>query len=290
MKTKILITGSEGQLGQTINELYSNDQNYDIKFLSKADLDITNKESIKAIFKKNSFDYCINCAAYTNVEQAEEHTDLAFSINAEGLKYLAEACKTNNVILIHISTDYVFDGKKQTPYLEEDIPNPINVYGKSKLAGETYIQKIQPKYFIIRTSWLYSKYGHNFLKSIINKIHNNELLKITTSQKGTPTSCRDLCKFIFELIKTRMSSFGIYHFSTKEETTWYGFALQICSHFQNYDCKNILPVEVFKSKAVRPDYSVLDNNKAITIVKEQKNWRESVDETVLSLISKSIQK
>jgi len=290
MKTKILVTGSEGQLGQTINELYSNDPEYDIKFVTKVELDITDNVAIQAIFKKHKFDYCINCAAYTNVEQAEEQIDLAFSINAEGVRNLAEACRKNNVILIHISTDYVFDGKKQTPYIEEDIPNPINVYGKSKLAGEACIQEIEPKYFIIRTSWLYSKYGHNFLKSIINKIQNNELLKITTCQRGTPTSCKDISEFIFNLIKSRNSNFGIYHFSAKGETTWFGFALQICSHFKNYNCKTISPVEVFKSKATRPNYSVLDNCKALKITKDQKNWRESVDETALSLISKSSQK
>ena len=284
MKTKVLVTGSEGQLGQTLNELYSNDQNYDIKFVSKADLDITNKESIEGIFNKHSFDYCINCAAYTNVELAEEHTDLAFSINAEGVKYLAEVCKANKATLIHISTDYVFDGKKQTPYTEVDKSNPINVYGRSKLAGEKCIQEIKANFFIIRTSWLYSKYGHNFLKSIINKIQNNETLRIITSQRGTPTSCTDLSEFIFKLIKTRNSNFGTYHFSAKGETTWYGFALQICSHFKAYNCKNILPVEVFKTKATRPNYSVLDNKKALKILGEQKSWKESVDETVLSLI------
>lgn len=290
MKTKILVTGSDGQLGQTFNELYSNNPLYDIKFVTKADLDITKKDTIEAVFNKYKFDYCINCAAYTNVEQAEEQIDLAFSINAEGVKNLAKACKKSDVVLIHISTDYVFDGKKQTPYIEEDIPNPINAYGKSKLTGETYIQEIGPKYFIIRTSWLYSKYRHNFLKSIINKIQNKELLKITTSQRGTPTSCKDLSEFIFNLIKSRNSNFGIYHFSPKGETTWHGFALQICSHFKNYNCKTILPVEVFKSKAIRPNYSVLDNCKASEIVSQQKYWTESVDETVLSLISKSSQK
>jgi len=286
MKTKILVTGSEGQLGQTIKELYSKDSGFIIKFVSKADLDITNKESIEAIFNKYSFDYCINCAAYTNVEQAEEQIDLAFSINAEGVKYLAEACKAHKVTLIHISTDYVFNGKKQIPYTEEDKTNPINAYGKTKLAGEKYIQEIQPNYFIIRTSWLYSIYGHNFLKSIINKIQNNDTLRIITSQKGTPTSCTDLSEFIFKLIKTRNSNFGTYHFSAKGETTWYGFALQICSHFKDYNCKNILPIEIFKSKATRPNYSVLDNNKALTILEDQKSWKESVDETVFSLIQK----
>ena len=281
MRTIVLVIGEDGQLGKTIKELYSENPVFDIVFTSKQTLDITKKLDIEAFFKKNKFQYCINCAAFTSVEASESNQDEAFKVNAEAVRNLAEACKTNHVTLIHISTDYVFDGEKQTPYTEEDKPNPINVYGKSKLAGEKYIQEIGPNYFIIRTSWLYSKYGHNFLKSIINKIQKEEQLTITTSQKGTPTSCADLSEFIFELINSKNTSFGIYNFSAKGETTWYGFALQICSNFNNYNYKNILPVPNFKTKAVRPNYSTLDNKKALAIIEKQKNWKKSVDETVL---------
>lgn len=283
MKTKILVTGANGQLGKSIKDLYSKDMNLNIKFTSKSEFDITNNEDVESFFNEHKFDYCINCAAYTNVEEAESNPQAAFKVNADAVKNLAAACKAKDVILIHISTDYVFDGEKQSPYTEEDIPNPINEYGKSKLAGERYIQKIKPKYFIIRTSWLYSRFGNNFLKSIIGKIQNQERLTITTSQKGTPTSCDDLSEFIVKLIKSKNSNFGIYHFSAQGETTWYDYALQICKHFSSYDCNKIKPVDKFKTKARRPNYSVLDCKKVMPIITEQIFWEKSVDETVLRL-------
>jgi len=143
MNKKVLVTGAKGQLGKTINELYSkNELGLDFTFVTKEDLDITDVETVKAVFSKNKFDYCINCASYTNVEQAEKASKLTFKINAEGVKYLAKACKRSNTILIHISTDYVFDGEKETPYTIQDKPNPINEYGKSKWLGEQHIQEI----------------------------------------------------------------------------------------------------------------------------------------------------
>lgn len=284
MKTRILVTGANGQLGKTIKDLFSKDLNLNITFASKSNLDITNEAEVESFFNKQKFDYCINCAAYTNVEEAESNSEEAFKVNAKAVKNLAEKCKTNDVILIHISTDYVFDGEKQSPYTEEDKPNPINEYGKSKLAGERYIQEIKPNYFIIRASWLYSRYGNNFLKSIIGKIQNQELLNITTSQKGTPTSCDDLTEFIFKLIKSKNSNFGIYHFSAKGETTWYDYAIQICKHFRDYDCNKIEPVEIYNAKARRPKYSVLGCNKIMTIINKQIFWTKSVDNTVLQLI------
>ena len=168
MSTKVLVTGANGQLGSTIKELYSTNQdNIQFTFTTKAELDISNKNEIKKFFSKNNFDYCINCAAFTNVEQAEKTPEIAFKINAKAVKHLAKICKVTNTVLIHISTDYVFDGSKNEPYSELDIPNPINEYGKSKLLGEQYIQQILNSYFIIRTSWLYSKdFGYNFYRNL----------------------------------------------------------------------------------------------------------------------------
>ena len=286
MKTKVLVTGAQGQLAQTLKELYVADDNIDFTFTSKFDLDITNSEEVSTFFIQNSFEFCINCAAYTNVEQAETTPEAAFLVNAEGVKNLANACKLNGVILIHISTDYVFDGKKQTPYTEDDHTHPINEYGKSKLKGEEYIRKILTRYFIIRTSWLYSKYGHNFLKFVMGKIQNQEQLKITTSQIGTPTSCNDLSEFLIQLIKQNVTNFGIYHFSAKGETNWYQFALQICKHFNNYDCNNIVPVKTFLSKAMRPNYSILDNYKAKLLFKKDVYWQMSVDKVITDLSKK----
>jgi len=284
MISKVLVTGANGQLGRTIRELYERDISLNFVFATKQELDITKNEELKTFFEKTKFDYCINCAAYTNVEQAEQHPDLAFNVNAEGAKNIARECKKHEVVLIHISTDYVFDGKKQTPYVEDDAPNPINQYGKSKLAGEKYIQGILENYFIIRTSWLYSKYGNNFLKTIIRKIKNKEQLQITTSQRGIPTSCSDLSEFIIHIIKNKTSKFGICHFSALGETTWYGYAMRICKHFRAYDCKKIVPVKTFKSMVNRPCYSILDNTKALQIFKRKILWHKSVDKTVKALI------
>lgn len=284
MKTKILVTGANGQLGQTIKEKYEFEPSYDIVFASKKELDITHSEELGTFFKKHKFNYCINCAAYTLVEKAETNPELAFKVNAEGVKNLALQCKEHDVILIHISTDYVFDGKKQTPYKENDLPNPINQYGKSKLLGEKYIQEEFKKYFIIRTSWLYSKYGNNFLKTVIQKIMNDEKMQITISERGAPTSCSDIAEFIFYLIKNKTNVFGIYHVSASGETTWYDYALQICSHFKGYDCQKIESVKKFNSKTNRPEYSILDNTKASKIRNKKFSWPKSVDKTVISLI------
>lgn len=284
MKTKVLVTGANGQLGQTINELYSSDTTFEFVLTTKAQLDITNPTKVEDYFFKHKFHYCINCAAYTNVEGAESNRDEAFKVNADAVKHLAATCKINKVILIQISTDYVFDGEKSTPYNEQDEPGPINVYGKSKLAGEQYIQAILDEYFIIRTSWLYSKFGKNFLKTIIAKIQNQEDLTITTSQIGSPTSCVDLAQFIFKVIKNRESNYGVYHFSAMGQTTWYDYALQIGKLFKGYDCKKIVPVRQFNSKAKRPKYSILDNSKASRIIKERVLWEKRVDETTKLLL------
>ncbi|MFC4722868.1 dTDP-4-dehydrorhamnose reductase [Geojedonia litorea] len=285
MKTKILITGATGQLGQTIRELYARDSSYKIMFASKADLDITDALAVQKYFYEHRFDYCVNCAAYTNVEQSEDFPELAFKVNAEAVKNLAQVCEINNTVLIHISTDYVFDGEKESPYNETDTPNPINVYGKSKVQGEQFIQNNSTRYFLVRTSWLYSKYGHNFLKTIAKKIQHKESLKITTSQTGTPTSCTTLAEFIFKLIESKTSNFGIFHFTDMGQTTWYHFALQICKSFTDYNCDSIEAINSFNSKALRPKYSILDNSKRLRVLQKQLIWKECVDNTVAQLIS-----
>jgi len=284
MKIKVLVTGANGQLGQTINEIYGASSTLDFTFATRDELDITKELVIEEYFKANKFNYCINCAAYTNVEQAETDYDSAFEINAFGVKNLAQQCKNHQILLIHISTDYVFDGKKKLPYTEHDLPNPINQYGRSKLEGERYIQKILESYFIIRTSWLYSKFGKNFLKTIVQKIENNDHLKITTSQTGAPTSCADLAEFLIYLIENKISAFGIYNFSALGETNWYGYAMQICTHFKAYDCNKIEPISSYESQANRPDYSILDNKKAQLLFNKKHHWKESVDKTVKSLL------
>ncbi len=275
MSVKVLVTGAKGQLAKTVAELFTiNEDAIDFTFVSKAELDITKRVDVQEFFGSHKFNYCINCAAYTNVEQAEQTPEIAFKVNAEGVKNIAEACKITETILIHISTDYVFDGEKNTPYTIDDIPNPINEYGKSKLLGEQHIQEILQHYFIIRTSWLYSQYGENFLKKIIRKINNNERIEVTTSQTGTPTSCVELSGFIYFLIKSRHNNFGVCHFSALGEATWHEFAVEMAKYFKDYDVGKIIKVKTHVSNVKRPRYSVLENSKRSLYL--EKIWKKEI--------------
>ena len=258
-EASILVTGANGQLGLTIKELFEvNNDNIDFTFVTKSELDITDEERLKQYFNLNHFDYCINCAAYTNVEQAEKNPEIAYRVNAEGVKYLAEACNENNVVLIHISTDYVFDGEKTEPYTTEDKPNPINEYGKSKLLGEQYIQAILDEYFIIRTSWLYSKkYGNNFYKTILKKAKTGEALFVTDEQIGCPTDTVSLSHYIIKLALESRPDFGIHHFCDSEEMSWYGFAKQILKGHDLFDQTVLVRTENYRTFAARPKRSVL---------------------------------
>lgn len=255
----ILVTGANGQLGKTIEELFEdNNDNLNFVFVSKTELDITDEESLKQYFIENHFDYCINCAAYTNVEQAEKTPEMAFKVNAEGVKSLAEVCKETNTILIHISTDYVFDGDKQEPYTVEDIPNPINEYGKSKFLGERYIQDILGKYYIIRTSWLYSKrYGKNFYRTILEKAKTEKELFVTDEQVGRPTDAINLAEYIIDLILSQSKKYGIKHFCDKEVLTWFDFAKLIL--IENSLSSEVLLVRAknYRTFAKRPKNSIL---------------------------------
>jgi len=259
MNKKVLVTGANGQLGKTIEELYlENEFGIDFVFASKKTLDITNQYSITTYLSNNKFDYCINCAAYTNVEQAEKNPEIAFNVNAEGVKNLAIACKDHNTILIHISTDYVFDGKKSQPYSVDDITNPINIYGESKLKGEKCIQELLKKYFIVRTSWLYSKkHGENFYKIILNKIKTQNQLTITTEQKGCPTNTVNLSKYIINLIIEGDNTFGIYHYCDRDAMTWYDFAKKILIENNLFDKTRLIKGNNYRTLAERPKNSIL---------------------------------
>lgn len=257
--TTILVTGAGGQLGKTIEELYSkNSLGIDFRFVTKAELDITKKHDIESIFKNNNFHYCINCAAYTNVDQAEKTPEIAFKINAEGTKNLAEACKNSNTVLIHISTDYVFDGEKGEPYTIEDIPNPINEYGKSKLLGECYIQEILSNHFIVRTSWLYSKkYGKNFYRTIKALAEEKKEITVTAEEIGCPTNTESLARYIVDLIANTSNNYGIKHISDGVVMTWFDFASQILSENNLINKTILVKGNKYVTFAKRPKYSVL---------------------------------
>lgn len=278
MKT-VLVLGANGQLGKCFEELAALHEDMDWLFMNSSEVDITSSYEVQQCFNSKCIDYCINCAAYTNVEKAESDSKNAFLINAEAAKNLAEICKKSNTVLFHFSTDYVFNGVAQMPYLESDQTNPLNVYGESKLKGEQSIRENANCYFIIRTSWLYSQFGHNFFKTILAKAEKAEELNITTAQTGTPTNANHLAKFVLKLIQDSNARFGTYHFSNKGETTWYGFAEEILKISGNLDKVKLNPDNSYKTIAKRPEYSVLNISRIEkTFEYEIPSWQEAARE------------
>ena len=274
---EILVTGANGQLGKCIRDASPNFPDIQFTFASKKALDIENHELVRKYFQENHFDYCINAAAYTNVEKAESEPERAYAINAEAVKNLASICQANNVVLVHISTDYVFDGKKKTPYVETDKVNPLNVYGASKLKGEEYIQNNCEKFFIFRTSWLYSQYGHNFLKTILKYAEDGKPLTITTEQTGTPTNANDLAYAILKIIDNNVEDYGIYHFSNGGETTWFGFAEEILRETGKLEDAKLAKTNHYSTFAARPQYSVLENKKRLNnLFHTYLDWKSSL--------------
>lgn len=278
MKT-VLVTGASGQLGKCLQKLAEQEENIDWLFMSSSEIDITSTCDLHQCFKSKKIDYCINCAAYTNVERAEAEKEKAFEINAEGVKKLAKVCRENETVLIHVSTDYVFDGTAEKSYSEKDPTAPINVYGASKLKGEEYLREIMAEFFIFRTSWLYSQFGHNFFKTILKKAGEGAELNITSAQTGTPTNANHLASLILKLIKEQSTAYGLYHFSNEGETTWYGFAREILKVSGNFEKVTLNKDNSYKTVAERPAYSVLSKSK----LKEDlgvdvESWEEAVQE------------
>lgn len=256
---RVLVTGTAGQLGMSIRDIHKDFRDLEFIFKVKSELDLTNIDQVKNIFGSGNFDYCINCAAYTDVEQAERTPAIAYKINAEGVKHIALACKEYNVVLIHISTDYVFDGEKSLPYTVDDIPNPINEYGKSKWEGEKHIQEILNHYIIVRTSWLYHReHGKNFYKTILKKAVTGETIYVTDEQVGCPTDAVNLAQFILGLISLKELSFGIYHFTDVEAMSWYDFSKKIIDENNLNDIAMVVKDNNYRSFARRPQNSVLN--------------------------------
>jgi dTDP-4-dehydrorhamnose reductase len=233
-----------------------------ISFEDSSLFDITNSSQMRVYLSKNKdFEFLINCAAYTNVDLAEKNKDKAYQVNAEGAEKLAKLCKEFNIKLVHISTDFVFDGSNTRPYKETDVPNPSSVYGASKLQGEKNIMERLSSYFIIRTSWLYSEFGSNFVKTILRLADTQKEIKVVSDQIGSPTNAHDLADFLLEIISINSTNYGTYHFSNTGETSWYGFAeevFRICN--VSADLRPISS-SAYASLANRPKYSVLDTKK-----------------------------
>lgn len=276
----ILVTGSKGQLGSEIQKLSAN-YNYNFFFTDKDNLDITNSHAVNQFIKINGINIIINCAAYTAVDKAESDEDSADTINHKAVKYLAQCAKEHNIKLIHISTDYVFDGENHLPYKEDDETNPSGVYGKTKLAGEQEIIEINPKdSIIIRTSWVYSTYGANFVKTMLRLGKEKEQLGVIYDQIGTPTYARDLAKAILDIFPNiKSEKVEIYNYSNEGVLSWYDFAKEIM-RMSKSTCQ-INPIETYEypTPAKRPHYSLLNKSK----IKNEFNlsipyWKDSLDE------------
>ena len=262
MSKKILVTGANGQLGSELRVLSVN-SNHEFLFTDVAELDITNREAVDNYVSEHGAEIIVNCAAYTNVDKAEDDTEMADNINHLAVKNLAEVSAKYKLILIHISTDYVFDGSKNTPYLETDPTAPLGVYGRTKLAGEKAVTDSGCDYLIIRTSWLYSSFGNNFVKTMRRLTAEKDSLKVVFDQVGTPTYAADLASAILEIIETGKykSNSGIYHFSNEGVCSWYDFAIEIRNLSGNLCDIQPCHSDEFPSKVKRPNFSVLDKTK-----------------------------
>lgn len=260
---RILVTGSEGQLGRSLQLAAAQSENEYI-FNSVDDLDITDAEAVELGIKVNCFDVIINCAAFTDVERAESQEDIATSVNGTAVGNLARAAKANNVTLIHISTDYVFNGFSYSPLKETDIVEPQSAYGRTKLLGEIEIENSGCKSLIIRTAWLYSEFGRNFVKTMLKLSSERDRLSVVFDQIGTPTYARDLADALVYIIDNKLyeSKEGIYHYTNEGVCSWFDLAKMIAEIAENNDCL-IVPchTDEYPSVAVRPFYSVLDKTK-----------------------------
>jgi dTDP-4-dehydrorhamnose reductase len=259
----ILVTGCNGQLGSEIQKLAAEHKAFKFFFTDINELDITIPEKIEKFVKANKIECVINCAAFTDVEQAEVDRNKASLINTTAVKHLAEVCAKSDALLIHFSTDYVFDGKNHRPYFEGDTASPKNVYGKSKFEGEIEILFNAKRAIIIRTSWLYSSFGSNFVKNILEKAKSNKHVDVIYDQVGTPTYARDLAKAVLHIIpitKPKMRT-EIYNFSNEGVTSWYDFAKAIVD-IKKINCE-VRPVltKHFPSNTQRPHYSVLNKSR-----------------------------
>ena len=280
----ILVTGGNGQLGQSLQYIASKNESFQFVFTDAADLDITNLKECFTFFEKLQPKYCINAAAYTAVDKAETDEVLAHKINCIGPENLAKAALQYNCVLLHISTDFIFDGQKTTPYTELDQPNPKGVYGKTKLEGEQAIQAILEKYYIVRTSWVYSQFGANFMKTMLRLASERETLSVVNDQIGTPTNAVDLANCLVQICLTNnqqpaTNNYGIYNFSNEGQCSWYEFAKEIFK--KNNIIMDVQPIATtaYPTPAKRPKYSVLDKSKIKSVFGfEIKDWTESLDE------------
>ncbi|WP_378180223.1 dTDP-4-dehydrorhamnose reductase [Aquimarina sp. SS2-1] len=279
----VLVTGGKGQLASCIRDAIKDLKDFNFLFVDSDKLDITKENEVKDFFSTYQIEYCVNCAAYTAVDKAEAEPQMAKDVNEEGAKNLAKFCKDHRAILIQVSTDFVFDGQQSVPYKEEDVTNPLGIYGMTKLNGEK--EAIMTKeHFVIRTSWLYSEHNHNFLKTMLKIGKEREELSVVYDQIGTPTYAGDLATAILKIITSKSSCYGVYHFSNEGVASWYDFAKAIFEEANNKIKVNPIKSEEYPTPAKRPHYSVLDKSKIKHKMDiEIPHWRDSLRRCLLKL-------
>ena len=289
---KILVTGKNGQLGKSIHKIITgNEKNCEFVFVGRDALDLSSQDSIIEYFNNNSFDIIINCAAYTAVDKAEKEVELANYINHLAISKIAEISNKQEIKLIHISTDYIFDGISEKAYLESDDPSPLNIYGKSKLAGEVSVcAAMQKNAIIIRTSWLYSEHSNNFVDTILRKAQKFDELNVISDQFSSPTNASDLAKVIIQIINHKKfrnhdQLTQIYHYSSYGVCSWFEFAREILE-LANIDCQ-VNPIETkdYLTAARRPKYSLLNTDKIVkSFDLEIPFWKDSLKAYIDNLL------
>lgn len=274
---KILVTGATGQLGSELSVLASNYPQYEWVFADRTKATLDNLELLQSQIEEIKPDFVFNCGAYTAVDKAESEKDLAFVINQSAVALIAKYTAENNAKLIHISTDYVFDGFSSTALNEEAETNPVNIYGESKLAGELACLKENPESIIIRTSWVYSKFGNNFVKTMQRLMHEREEINVVNDQIGSPTYAADLAQVMIDIVESSKWIPGIYNYSNEGEISWHEFALSI-KEFGGYNCKiGGIPSSSYPTPAKRPNFSLLDKTKIKSVYNlEVPNYKESL--------------
>lgn len=281
---KILVTGANGQLGKELRDLAPHHPAFEFLFLSREDLPIHHFELVRNLFASFSPDFCINCAAYTAVDKAEQEAELAHVVNAESVGILAAVSAAHDCRFIHVSTDYVYGGDATEPYSENSPTSPSSVYGKTKLAGELEAIENDPLSVIIRTSWVYSYHGNNFVKTMMRLMKDRKEISVVNDQKGSPTWAADLASFIVHIIGQPQWHPGIYNYSNDGEITWYDFAIEI-KRLVAADCiVHPIPSSAYPTPAKRPAYSVLNKQKIKRVFGiDPESWKLSLEKCISRL-------
>lgn len=279
-KTVLLVTGANGQLGRSLQQIATEFPDFDFVFFGSNELNVTDEASIAAAFERCRPAWCINAAAYTAVDKAETERAKAFAVNAEGVKLLADACKEYDAAMLHVSTDFVFAGNKALPLTEEDAVAPLNCYGESKLQGEIALQQSGAQYIIVRTSWLHSPYGSNFVKTMLRLGRERGELSVVADQIGAPTFAEDLARTIMTIVQhdhRKQPAYGLYHYSNEGVASWYDFAHAVFEIAGMRITLNPIPTSAYPAAVRRPHYSLMDKSKIKqTFGIRIPHWRESL--------------